>query len=276
MNRIQKVLEGGHIKLSSVVTDVLGVSGRRILHALVAAVLMGDLGAHQRCLLGQLLQHEDELTAHVAALDAEITRRVDPQAATNALLDTFPGSDRRTAEAIVAESGTDLTRFPPAAPLAAWAGLAPGQHESAGKQRHAAIRQGNPARRVGPRAWAASHLKTTVLEARYRRWVKRMPAKKAIVALAHRLLVIVYHVLTTHTPYQELGATDHDARDRFQIVHPGGRAAPPPGVRRHPRTPRAGRRHGLILHPLAQPPAPSRSGRPVPCPLSVRSCSGQC
>ena len=245
VNRVQKVLEGANIKLSSVVTDVLGVSGRRMLDALVAgttdpatlaaladprlratpavlqAALTGAMGAHQRFLLGQLLQHIDELTAHVAALDEEITRRVDPQAATIALLDTIPGIDRRTAEAIVAEVGTDVARFPSADHLAAWAGLAPGQHESAGKRRQAATRKGNPALRdaLVLAAWAASHTKTTFLGALYRRWVKRMPAKKAIVALAHRILVIVYHVLTTREPYQELGATYHDARDRTQIVH---------------------------------------------------------
>lgn len=245
VNRVQKVLEGANIKLSSVVTDVLGVSGRRMLAALVAgttdpatlaaladprlratpavlqAALTGAMGVHQRFLLGQLLTHVDELTAHVAALDGEITRRVDPQAATIALLDTIPGIDRRTAEAIVAEVGPDVVRFPSADHLAAWAGLAPGQHESAGKRRHAATRKGNPALRdaLVLAAWAASHTKTTFLGALYRRWVKRMPAKKAIVALAHRILVIVYHVLTTREPYQELGATYHDARDRTQIVH---------------------------------------------------------
>ena len=244
VNRIQKVLEGANIKLSSVVTDVLGVSGRRMLDALVAgttdpgalaaladprlratpavlaAALTGDLGAHQRFLLGQLLAHVDELTAHLTALDAEITRRVDPQAATIARLDTIPGIDRRTAEAIVAAIGTDVTRFPSADHLAAWAGLAPGQHESAGKRRHAATRKGNPALRdaLVLAAWAASHTKTTFLGALYRRWVKRMPAKKAIVALAHRILVIVYHVLATGDPYQELGVAYHDARDRSQIV----------------------------------------------------------
>jgi transposase len=244
VNRIQKVLEGAHIKLSSVVTDVLGVSGRRILTALVAgttdpealaaladprvratpaalqAALTGDLRSHQRFLLGRLLQHGDELTAHVAALDAEMARRLDPQAAPIALLDTIPGIDRRTVEAIGAEIGTDLSRFPSADHLAAWAGLAPGQHERAGKRRHAATRKGNPALRAALilAAWAASHTKIPFLGALYRRWVKRMPAKKAIVALAHRLLVIVYHVLTTHAPYQELGATYRDARDRAQIV----------------------------------------------------------
>jgi len=245
VNRVQKVLEGAHIKLSSVVTDVLGVSGRRMLEALVAgttdpatlaaladprlratpavlqAALTGAMGAHQRFLLGQLLQHIDELTAHVAALDGEITRRVAPQEATMALLDTIPGIDRRTAEAIVAEVGMDVTRFPSADHLAAWAGLAPGQHESAGKRRQAATRKGNPALRdaLVLAAWAASHTKTTFLGALYRRWVKRMPAKKAIVALAHRLRVIVYHVLTPREPDHELGATYHDARDRTQIVH---------------------------------------------------------
>lgn len=245
VNRIQKVLEGANLKLGSVVTDVMGVSGRRMLDALVAgttdpatlatladprlratpdmlrAALTGTLGPHQRFLLGQLLAHVDELATHIAALDAEIGTRLDREQARIALLDTIPGIDRRTAEVILAEIGVDLTRFPDADHLAAWAGLAPGQNESGGKRRRAPTRKGNPALRAALilAAWAASHTKTTFLGALYRRWVRRMPANKAITALAHRLLIIVYHVLVVGRPYQELGPTYHDERDRTHIVH---------------------------------------------------------
>ena len=243
--RIQKVLEGANIKLSSVVTDILGVSGRRMLNALVAgttdpvalaaladprlratpallqSALTGTVGAHQRFLLGQLLAHVDELAAHITALDVEIAQRLDPERARITLLDTIPGIDHRTAEVILAEIGVDLTRFPDADHLAAWAGLAPGQNESGGKRRRARTRRGNPALREALvlAAWAASHTKTTFLGALYRRWVRRMPANKAITALAHRLLIIVYHVLVSGQPYQELGPTYHDERDRTRIVH---------------------------------------------------------
>ena len=244
VNRIQKVLEGANIKLSSVATDVLGVSGRAMIagliagqaspagladlargrlkakHAALIPALTGHVGPHQRFLLQQLLTHIDELDAHIVATDAEVIRRLDAQQATIARLDTIPGIDRRTAEGVLAEIGTDLTRFPDADHLAAWAGLAPGQNESAGKRRASGTRKGNPALRaaLALAAWAASHTQNTFLGALYRRWIKRLPKKKAIIALAHRLLIIIYHVLTTGQPYQELGPAYHDARDRSQIV----------------------------------------------------------
>lgn len=244
INRVQKVLEGANIKLASVATDVMGVSGRAMLDRLVAGetdpevladlavgrlrakhdalvpALQGRMGAHQRFLLGQLLGHIDELTARITTLDEEIVRRVDPQEATIRLLCTIPGLSRRLAEVIVAELGTDLSRFPDAEHVAAWAGLAPGQNESAGKRKRAGTRRGNRALRQALvlAAWAASHTKQTFVGTLYRRWVRRMPATKAIVALAHRLLIIVVHVMTTGEPYHDLGPTYHDARDRAQIV----------------------------------------------------------
>ena len=244
VNRVQKVLEGANIKLASVATDVLGVSGRAMLEGLIAGdaspealadlargrlkqkhtalipALTGQMGDHQRFLLRRLLDHIDYLDRTIVATDTEIARRLDPQQARIALLDTIPGIDRRTAEAILAELGSDLARFADADHLTAWAGLAPGQNESGGKRRRSRTRQGNPALRAAlvQAAWAASHTKTTFLGALYRRWVKRMPAKKAVVALAHRLLVIIYQVMTTGQPYQELGPAYHDERDRTQIV----------------------------------------------------------
>lgn len=245
VNRIQKVLEGANIKLASIATDVLGVSGRAMLKRLIAGetdpealadlavgrlkakrdhlipALQGHVGAHQQFLLQQLLTHVDQLTQLIEALDTEIAHRVDPYEATITLLCTIPGISRRTAEVIVAELGTDLTRFPDADHVAAWAGLAPGQNESAGKRKKAGTRRGNRALRqaLTLAAWAASHTKATFLGALYRRWVRRMPAQKAITALAHRLLIIVYQVMVTGLPYQELGPAYHDDRDRTHIVH---------------------------------------------------------
>ncbi len=243
-NRIQKVLEGANIKLASVVTDVLGVSGRAMLDRLVAGetdpeilaslavgrlrtkldallpALQGLMGDHQRFLLHQLLTHVDQLTHLIEGLDAEIARRVNELEATIQLLCTIPGISRRTAEVIVAELGTDLTRFPDADHAAAWAGLAPGQNESAGKRKKAGTRRGNRALRqaLTLAAWAASHTRATFLGALYRRWIRRMPSQKAITALAHRLLIIVYQVMTTGERYHELGAAYHDDRDRTHIV----------------------------------------------------------
>jgi transposase len=244
VNRIQKVLEGANIKLASVVTDVLGVSGRAMLDRLVAGetdpeilanlavgrlrakldallpALQGLMGDHQRFLLHQLLTHVDQLTDLIDGLDAEIARRVDEMEATIQRVCTIPGISRRTAEVIVAELGTDLTRFPDADHAAAWAGLAPGQNESAGKRKKTGTRRGNRALRqaLTLAAWAASHTRTTFLGALYRRWIRRMPSPKAITALAHRLLIIVYQVMTTGEPYHELGSTYHDDRDRTHIV----------------------------------------------------------
>ena len=190
-------------------------------HDALVSALTGHVGDHQRFLLDKLLDHVDYLDRTIAATDVEIARRVDTHQALIALLDTIPGIDRRTAEAILAEIGVDLSRFPDADHLAAWAGLAPGQNESAGKRRRSGTRPGNVALRMALvlAAWAATHTKATFLAALYSRWVKRMPKKKALVALAHRILIIVYHVMTTAEPYQELGVTYHDERQRTQIVH---------------------------------------------------------
>ncbi|MDA8206718.1 MAG: transposase [Thermaerobacter sp.] len=148
----------------------------------------------------------------MAALDAEIRHRVAEYEALIALLDSIPGIDRRTAEAILAEIGPDVSRWPDAAHLAAWAGLAPGQNESGGKRRHSRTRKGNATLRAALilAGWAASHTKGTFLSALYHRWARRMPRKKAMAALAHRLPVIIYHVIRTREPYRDLGATYHD------------------------------------------------------------------
>ncbi len=245
VNRVQKVLEGANIKLSAVVSDVLGVSGRAMLQALIAGdqapeamaglaqgrlkqkqaalvpALTGAVGPHQQFLLAQLLEHIDELDRHLKAVDAEIGRRVTEHEGLIALLDTIPGIDRRTAEAILAEIGTTVDRFASAAHLAAWGGLAPGQNESAGKRRNSRTRKGNKALRSALvlAAWAASHTKATFLSTLFHRWIRRMPKKKALVALAHRLLIIIYHVLSTGKAYQELGAGYHDTSDQQKVVH---------------------------------------------------------
>ena len=198
----------------------LAVGRLKAKRAALIPALDGRMGAHQRFLLQQLLTHVDQLTVLIEALDAEIARRVDAFEALIQLLCTIPGISRRIAEVILAELGPDLSRFPDADHLAAWASFAPGQNESAGKRRHAKTRRGNRALRQALvlAAWAVTHTKNTFLAALYKRWVRRMPAQKAIVALAHRLLKVVYAVMTSGTPYQELGATYHDERDRAQIV----------------------------------------------------------
>jgi transposase len=244
INRIQKVLEGATSKLASVATDVLGVSGRRILEAMVAGVadapalaalargrlrrkrgaleqaLAGLVGPHQRFLLREQLAHLDELDARIARVSAELEARLRPSAVALAALQTIPGVGRATAEAIVCELGADLGRFPTAAHLASWAGLCPGQHESAGKRASGRTRKGNPWLRAAlvEVAWAAAHTKATYLRARYHRLAARRGAKRALVAVAHTLLVIAYHVLTSGEVYRELGADFFDRRNHEALA----------------------------------------------------------
>ncbi len=273
VNRVQKLLEGANIKLASVASNVMGVSGRAMLEALVAGqadaatvaglargrlreklpelerALTGVVREHQRFLLAQQLAHIDFLDEQIVALSAEIVRQVEamgeahpPAAGTGgadevtepgsgedrplapaaavALLDTIPGVDRRLAELIVAELGTDMRRFPSAAHAAAWAGLAPGNYESAGKRYSGRIRQGNAALRSGlvQAAWSSSHMKDTYLAAQYRRLIGRRGKKRAIVAVAHSILVIVYYMLRRHEPYHEQGGNYFDERKKQSVV----------------------------------------------------------
>jgi transposase len=235
-NRIQKVLEGANIKLAGVASDVLGVSGRAMLEAIVAGeedperladlavrrlrgkipqlrlALRGRVTEHHRFLRGQLLRHLDLLDELIGQLSARIERLTAPDAEAMELLTTIPGVKQRTAEALLAAVGPTVEPFPTAAQFASWAGLCPGNNESAGKRRTGRARQGNRWLRqaVVQAAWAASHAKGTYLAARYRRVCRRRGPKKALLAVGHTLLVIVYQVLKRRAPYRELGAGYYD------------------------------------------------------------------
>ena len=244
VNRIQKLLEGANIKLAAVATDVLGVSGRQMLEALVGGTtdpqvlaalakgklqrkqpaleqaLAGLVGEHQRFVLREQLGHIDELEARIARLSEELEARLRPFAAALDALDTIPGVGRHTAEVIIAELGADVQRFPSAAHLASWAGLCPGNHESAGKRLSGRTRKGNPWLRATliEAAWAAARTKGTYLQAQYHRLAARRGAKRALVAVAHSLLVIIYHLLTTGEVYRELGADYFDRRNQQALA----------------------------------------------------------
>jgi transposase len=239
-NRLQKTLEGANIKLASVATDILGKSGREILAALVAGetdgaelaqlahgrlrdklpqlerALAGRSGPHQRFLVAQQVAHVDFLDVAIARVSAEIAERVRPDEDAIARLDTIPGVGRSVAELLVAEIGTDLTRFPNATHLASWAGLCPGNHESAGKRRSGKTRKGSPWLRacLVQAAHAAARTKGTYLAAQYRRLAARRGRAKAAIAVAHSILIIVYHVLMDGTVYCDLGGNYFDERDR--------------------------------------------------------------
>lgn len=240
VNRIQKLLEGANIKLSSVASNVVGVSGRAILEAMVAGTedpqslaalakgmlqrkrpsleeaLRGLMGPHQRLLLHSHLRHLDFLDAEIAALGEEVATRMTPFEAALQQMDTIPGVGRLTAQEVVAEIGVDMGRFPTARHLASWARVCPGNHASAGKRQWSGTGRGNSWLRgaLVQAAWAAAHTKGTYLAAQYHRLAARRGAKRAALAVAHTILVIIYHVLRTGHPYHELGSNYFDERKR--------------------------------------------------------------
>jgi transposase len=239
-NRLQKTLEGANIKLASVATDILGTSGREILAALLtgsvdaatmaqsargrmraklpalAQALVGQFGAHQRFMVAQQLAHIDFLDATIAAVSAEIAMRLQSVDDLVERLDTIPGIGRYVAEALLAEIGTDMSRFPSAGHLASWAGMCPGSHESAGKQHGGRTRKGNVWLRAQlvQAAHAAGRTKGTYLEAQYRRLATRRGKSRAAVAVGHTILVIIYHLLRDGAVYTDLGPHHFAERDR--------------------------------------------------------------
>ena len=230
--RLQKVLEDAGIKLGTVASDVLGVSGRAMLDALVSGThdpavlaelakgrlraklpalreaLEGRFRTHHALLLGELLAHLDYLEEAVERLSNQVARVVAPFSPLLALLITIPGVSQRTAEVILAEIGTDMGQFPSAGHLASWAGVCPGNNESAGKHRAGTTRKGSRWLRVAliEAANAAARGKGTYLASQYARLKGRRGHKKAIVAVAHSILVIAWHLLSTGQPYSDLGA----------------------------------------------------------------------
>lgn len=244
-NRIQKLVESGNIKLAQVVSDALGVSGKVMLRALAEGrtdaeqmsqaargrmkgkqpelmrALDGRLTEAQRWILGQLLDQYEQLDTAIERVEQKIAQEVDGcadpfVAEAVRLLDTIPGIAQMVAWIIVSEIGVDMSRFASAKHLASWAGLCPGNNESAGKRKSGKTGKGSRYLRAAlvQAAWAASHQKGTYLRAEYQRFVKRMGKKKALVAVAHSILVIIYHVLDQRTSYRELG---DDYFERYNV-----------------------------------------------------------
>lgn len=244
VNRLQKTLEGANIKLAGVATDIMGKSGREMLAALVAGdsdpaalaqlargrmrekipqlerALAGRFGAHQRFLVSQQLAHIDFIDERIEQVSAEIAERMRPFEEELARLDTIPGIDRRAAETVIAEIGVDLERFPDAAHLASWAGMVPGNNESAGKRASGKTRKGDPwlGACLVEAAQAAGRTKDTYLAAQFHRLMARRGKKKAAVAVGHTILVIAYHLLRRKVDYQDLGPDYFDERDRERIA----------------------------------------------------------
>ena len=246
-NRLQKVLEGTNLKLSSVATNLRGASAQAMLHALLDGVtdpkvladlaqgglrhkreqleraLKGTLTPHQRFMLSDLLVQVDFLDERIAALEAEIERHLAALPAFEQavrLLDTIPGVNRMAAATIVAEIGVDMSRFPSDRHLTAWAGVAPGNNESGGKQLSGKARRGNKyLRRILTLvARAASHTKDTYLRSLYYRLKTRRGASRAAMAVGRTVLQMAYHIIQRGQEYHELGANYLDSLDKVQLA----------------------------------------------------------
>jgi transposase len=247
VGRVQKVLEGANIKLASVATDVLGKSGRAMLEALIRGeqdpavladlargrlrakrpqlqlALEGRLVAEHRTVLKHLLMHIDFLEQSIAELEAEIEHALAPFGQAVTLAQTLPGIAEKAATAILAEIGTDMSRFPSDRHIASWAGVCPGNKQSGGKRLSGQTTKGNPYLRavLTEVAWAISRTKDNYLAAQFHRIARRRGQQKAVMAVAHSVLVILYHMLREGRPYTDLGPDyfEHLEASRIERYH---------------------------------------------------------
>ena len=243
INRMQKVLETANIKLSSVASDVMGKSGRDMIEALIAGqedqevladlargslrgkkedlrkALEGRVKPHHQRLLKHLLDHLDFLDATLLSMEKEIEPYVSPFSEAMTLVQSIVGIGETAAASIIAEIGSDMSRFPSDKHLASWAGLSPGNKQSAGKRLSGKTTKGNGNLRAAlyEVAWVISRMKGNYLSSFYHRLVRRMGKKKAITALAHKVLVVIYHVLTKKEPYSDLGADFFDQQNQQRV-----------------------------------------------------------
>ena len=243
-NRVQKVLEGANIKLASVVSDIMGLSSRDMLEAMVHGetdpetlagfarrsmkrkkeelelALKGNMSSHQRMMLKTMLTHIDFLNEQIIELDMEVAKRLAPFQKDLDRLDSIPGIAARTTEQILAEIGTDIaSRFPSSAHLCSWVGLVPGHNESAGKRKSSKTRKGNKYLRSA--LIEASHSirgSDNYLGAQYRRIAARKGRHRAAVAVAHSIMTIAYHLLTRQEDYKDLGSDYFEKRHQDAIV----------------------------------------------------------
>jgi transposase len=243
-NRLQKILEDANIKLGSVASDVLGVSGRKMIRALIegkmsasemadlarqrlrqklpqlAAALSGRVSEHHRFMLKLLLEEIEHFEQQIATVDARIEAVMSPLEKTAlTLLDEIPGIDQRAAQNILAEIGTDMSRFPSASHLASWAGLSPGNDKSAGKRRSGRMSDGNRWLKgtLNQCAWAASRKKDSYFAAQHRRIASRRGVKRATMAVAHSQLCICWELLTHGQCYQDLGRDYFDRTNEDRV-----------------------------------------------------------
>jgi transposase len=243
LNRFQAVLEDANLTLASVVTDISGGSARAMLAAILAGerdvetladlargrlrtkrdqlqeALAGRVTAHHSFLLTEHLSTLEYLDEAIARVSGAMDQRLTADQEAMALLDTMPGVGPRAAEILIAEIGTDMSRFPSAKHLASWAGMCPGNHESGGKRLSGKTRQGSRWLRqiLVEIAHVASKTKNTYLAAQYRRIAARRGKKRALIAVGHTILTIIYTMLTRKQSYQDVGAAYFDQREQHRV-----------------------------------------------------------
>ena len=243
VNRLHKVLEDAGVKLATIASDIMGVSGRKMLAALVAGTTDPDVLAemaktrlrarlpelrkalnarfreHHGFLVAQILAHVDYLDEAIAQLDERLTAALEPSEAAMTVLLSIPGIQRRTAEVVIAEIGTDMSRFPSSRHLASWAGLCPGNNESAGKRKHGRTTKGSPWLRTAlVEAALGATRKNGYLQAKYRRVRSRRGHQRAVIAVAHAQLEIIHTLLARGELYSDLGADFFERQQAEQIT----------------------------------------------------------
>jgi transposase len=247
-NRIQKILERANIKIGSVISDVFGITGQRILQALleqqtVPATALAELAkgrartkipeltasleghrlnGHDRWIIRQCVEHLSFLESQLREIEQELLRQLQPWAEDYALLQSIPGIKEDVAAAVIAETGGDMSQFPSDKNITSWAGYAPANHISAGKHKHRGRRRGNKFLRgaLAQAVQAAAKKRDSSLQAQFYRLQRRIGKPKAMVALGRKLLVVIYHVLQTRQPYSELDPAERRKQEReHQIEH---------------------------------------------------------
>ena len=244
LNRIQKVLEGANVKLSSVVSDINGKSSLKIIDAMIKGeenldklndlannkvkskgdllkrALKGLMGRHQQEMLALQTRHIEFLNSQIDDLNKGIHERMLPFAQALELVDTIPGVGTRTAQEVLAEIGTDMSRWPTAAHLVSWAGLSPGDNESAGKRKSSRTRKGNKHIRSAlvEASKSVARSKGKYLCAKYSNIVSRRGKNKAAVAVAREILISIYHIIKNKQPYIELGADYLTQRNKESVA----------------------------------------------------------
>lgn len=305
-NRMGQMCEAGNIKISSVASDLFGVSGRRMLQAIIegrrdpgwmadyargrlrtkrpqlAQALDGTFTEHQRWMLQAEMKHLEWLEGQIVKVEKEIEVRMQPYAELLCRLDQIPGVDRIVAWTMVAELGPDMGVFPDADHCVSWAGVCPGNRESGGKRKKGRTRKANPylRRDLCQAAWAASHTQNSYLSAMYRRMRGRVGHNQAIFAVAHQILRIAYTMLRRGEDYRELGSDYYDRRNRPKVVHRLVDRLSRLGYRvwlEEAEEPPAAQSTGAVAESATAPPeAPTTTGTPAMLPRRQRGRPCKC